>query len=89
MPSREEVLEGARKIGERYADELRKASKNPDLDLISKYREICKKADKSLDDYFEDNEVIDSYARNKAAVLVFTDILLKSYNEVIEQRKKK
>ena len=90
MPSeenKEKILEWAKKTGEKYAKKLREVSENPDLDLSSEYKKICEEADKKLDVYFDSHKVEDSRLRNKVGELVFDENLLKTYNELIEQRR--
>jgi len=86
MSSEEKILEGARKIGEKYAERLRAVAKNPDLDLSSEYRKISEDVEKKLDVYLKSHEVTDSHLRTSIGELVFTKILLKVYQEVTGQK---
>ena len=85
MPSDEEILEGARKIGEKYAERLRDVAKNPDLDLGSEYGKISDEVFDELDVYLKGHEV-DGHLRTRVGELVFTKILLKVYQEVTGQK---
>jgi len=88
MSNEEELLEEVRKIGEKCKNDLIEASKNPDLDLSLKRREIEERAEKKLDAilhaYFKDKPN-NTHLRTIVYESVFTKTILKTYRELTKK----